>query len=92
MAEKKINIKYRMKKTYWGILLVTVIFIFSLIPKMDTKEAFTPQFQNCRDQGYTKEFCNQTPVSAYGPSSCTCSDGKLGRIIPGFGGKCICLY
>jgi hypothetical protein len=77
-------------KQYFWILLLLLFVLFSVFSKRNVKEGFSPSYQNCIDQGYSKEFCVQTPVSAYGPSTCLCDDGRLGRIIPGFGGECIC--
>lgn len=77
-------------KQYFWILLLLLFILFSVFSQRNVKEGFSPSYQNCIDQGYSKEFCVQTPVSAYGPSTCLCDDGRLGRIIPGFGGECIC--
>jgi len=72
-------------------LFLFIIFLFSIY-NHSFKEGFSSsKFDNCRAKGYSKEFCVQTPVSAYGPSSCLCEDGRLGRFIPGFGGECVCL-
>jgi hypothetical protein len=49
-----------------------------------------PSFSDCRAQGYTKEFCLQTPVSVLGPNACQCPLGEVGMVIPGFRGECIC--
>lgn len=73
------------------ILFLFIIILFSFLYKNKITEGFqTSQFDSCRSKGYSKEFCLQTPSSAYGPSSCLCEDGQLGRFIPGFGGKCVC--
>ena len=47
-------------------------------------------YEKCINSGYTKEFCIQTPTSVLGPAGCLCRDGSVGRIIPGFRGKCFC--
>jgi|UniRef100_A0A6C0CKB4 hypothetical protein len=73
------------------ILLLFIFVLFSIFSQKKFTEGFqSSQFDSCRSKGYSKEFCLQTPSSAYGPSSCLCEDGKLGRFIPGFGGKCLC--
>ena len=77
-------------KQYFWILLLLLFILFSVFSQRNVKEGFSPSYQNCIDQGYSKEFCVQTPISAYGPSTCLCDDGRIGRIIPGFGGECIC--
>lgn len=53
------------------------------------KEGFN-NFDECRSKGFSKEFCVQTPTSVIGPNACICQDGKIGQILPGFGGECIC--
>ena len=48
-------------------------------------------FSECRSKGFSKEFCLQTPASLpFGPASCRCEDGSIGRIIPGLRGECCC--
>jgi hypothetical protein len=77
-----------MKPLHWSILFLFIIVLFSIF---SLKEGFSPaKLDSCLAKGYSKEFCVQTPTSAYGPSSCLCEDGKLGRFIPGFGGQCVC--
>ena len=81
-----------MKSYQWIICGVMSIILISIIYKPLLQEGFTSsKYDNCLAKGYSKEFCVQTPVSAYGPSACLCKDGKLGRFIPGFGGDCVCL-
>lgn len=77
-----------MKLFYWVIVLFIVLCIIFSPPSI--REGFSSSYNSCIANGYTKSFCVQTPTSAYGPSSCLCEDGKLGRIIPGFGGQCVC--
>lgn len=45
------------------------------------------QYDNCRQQGYTKEFCLQNPLYV---DTCQCPSGNLGRILPGYKGACVC--
>ena len=80
-----------MKPFHWSILFLFIIVLFSIFSPSNILEGFSSsKFDSCRAKGYSKEFCVQTPTSAYGPSSCLCQDGKLGRFIPGFGGQCVC--
>jgi len=77
-----------MKYLLWIILLFILIIISQqFINRIMT---ISPMILSCLSKGYSKEFCSKTPPSAYGPSSCLCEDGKLGRFIPGFGEKCLC--
>jgi hypothetical protein len=85
-----------MKLSNWSIVLVVVSFIVSITilynisSQSFIREGFSSNYNSCIAKGYSKSFCVQTPTSTYGPSSCLCEDGKLGRIIPGFGGQCVC--
>jgi hypothetical protein len=47
-------------------------------------------FQQCRNLGYSKEFCVQTPTSLFGPAGCMCPDGSMGFVYPGLRGQCLC--
>ena len=49
-------------------------------------------YTDCMGQGYTKEFCVRTPLSQpwVQPNSCFCENGKMGTIMPGFRGECVC--
>jgi hypothetical protein len=88
---KKIKRYNIMKPFHWSILFLFIIVLFSIFSPSNILEGFSSsKFDSCRAKGYSKEFCVQTPTSAYGPSSCLCQDGKLGRFIPGFGGQCVC--
>lgn len=88
---KKIKRYNIMKPFQWSVLFLFAIVLFSIFSQNKITEGFSSSmFDSCRSKGYSKEFCIQTPTSAYGPSSCLCEDGKLGRFIPGFGGQCVC--
>lgn len=87
-AENKICIENIMKLLYWVVILFIVLFV--VFSPSSIREGFSSNYNSCIAKGYTKSFCVQTPTSTYGPSSCLCDDGKLGRIIPGFGGECVC--
>ena len=54
------------------------------------KEVGSKDFVDCRNKGYTKEFCLQTPYTNSGPGTCMCDNGQLGRELPGYKGKCVC--
>ena len=78
-----------------GPTLIFLIFIglsgFLVFQAFFTRqETFASSFKSCRNKGYTKEFCLQTPTANFGPSACTCLDGRLGGYLPGFRGQCIC--
>lgn len=87
-----------------GLILVILFFSYLNLPKqvsnkdkdnknldIKTKEGFTNHSYNeCINQGYTKEFCVQTPVSVLGPGYCLCRNGLLGFREPGFQGRCLC--
>ena len=44
--------------------------------------------QDCLNKGYTKEFCLTRPD----PGKCRCENGQIGKIMPGYGGECVCNY
>ena len=69
------------------LLFIGVIIFFSLSPS--TKEGFRT-YAECRRDGYSKEFCVQTPTSVWGPAGCICPDGSRGIIHPGLRGECLC--
>lgn len=68
-----------------SLLLLISIIIFWCKNKKKNLESFS-DFQDCRNKGFTKEFCQINPY----PDTCQCSNGSLGRIVPGFKGKCLC--
>jgi len=75
-----------------GLILVILFFSYLNVPKTkNIKEGFSNHSYNeCRNQGYSKEFCVQTPVSILGPGYCLCRNGLLGFREPGFQGRCVC--
>ena len=74
-----------------SILIILVIALNNIIfTKLDENFAAQPSYADCISKGYSKAFCVQTPVSVMGPSTCTCPDGNIGTIMPGFRGGCIC--
>ena len=50
----------------------------------------SPSYTSCIGQGFSKEFCLETPTLRYGPNVCSCQDGSIGYYAPGFRGACIC--
>jgi len=78
----------------WVFLFIIVISLCAFIQLQPAKEGFfsPPSFADCRADGFTKEFCVQTPLSApwLGPDVCRCPSGELGRRLPGFRGECVC--
>lgn len=70
-------------------IIITIIILFILSYWYYTKrmnlESFS-NFQDCRNKGFTREFCQVNPY----PNICQCSDGSIGRLIPGFKGRCLC--
>ena len=70
------------------IFLVSItVFFYLAYSKVD--EGFR-NYAECRRDGYTKEFCLQTPTSIWGPAGCMCPDGSRGIIHPGLRGECLC--
>ena len=72
-----------------ALFLILILFFAILTQPMVNLEGFTT-FDECRQKGYTSEFCVQTPVAFGGPASCQCLDGSLGIIAPGWRGACLC--
>ena len=54
-----------------------------------TTDFFIPTYQACRAQGYSREFCVQTPEEG-SPGSCICGDGRRGKFLVGYRGQCVC--
>ena len=54
-----------------------------------TTDFFIPTYQACRAQGYSREFCVQTPEGD-SPDSCMCADGRRGKYLVGYRGECVC--
>ena len=71
-----------------GLFIATVI-VFFYLSAQTIDEGFRT-FAECRADGYTKEFCLQTPTSLFGPAGCVCPDGSQGVIHPGLRGECLC--
>ena len=81
------NYKFTILIIFIIITLATLFIITEF--REDTKEGFG-NYNDCLSKGYTKEFCLTTPVANFGPGTCQCDDGSIGRVIPGFRGECVC--
>ena len=46
----------------------------------------SPQYDSCLSDGFTPAFCQERLL----PDTCLCSNGSVGRRLPGFGGACVC--
>jgi hypothetical protein len=69
-------------------IFYAILYKTNLVFNNTIVEGFS--YNECRGQGYSKEFCVQTPISVFGPNVCQCDDGRIGQILPGFRGECIC--
>ena len=67
-------------------IICLIIFVFFILKK-NKIEAFS-NYKECREKGFTKEFCIINPL----PNQCRCENGSIGKILPGFKGECICNY
>lgn len=75
------------------LLIVVATLFFLLSPYI--KEGFINthgRYQKCREKGYTKAFCLQSPYSRYPMFQCTCRNGLLGQRLPGIRRRCSCDY
>lgn len=82
--------KFVIKQNYITYIILTAIIIFTVsLYYTNQKEGFQT-YEQCRNLGYSKEFCVQTPSSIFGPAGCVCPDGSYGRIYPGLRGQCLC--
>lgn len=68
------------------ILLAFVIVLLVLKYSRHTRESFSNYFK-CLQKGFTKHFCVKNKLN---PNSCLCENGTVGKIVPGFKGKCVC--
>ena len=68
------------------VALFCLILIMSLVKT--TREGFS--YNECRDKGFSKEFCVTTPIAAQSTGICLCDNGSVGLQMPGFGGACVC--
>ena len=86
-----------------GLFLIALAVIYGLKGAMKTSHSkegflggstlttdfFIPTYQACRAQGYSREFCVQTP-EAGSPDTCMCADGRIGKYLVGYRGQCVC--
>lgn len=75
---------------YKSVLLVIGIIVAIAIFWPKNREGF--DYNSCRAQGFSKEFCVTTPTGAMGAGTCVCADGRIGMQLPGFYGECVCQY
>jgi len=81
-----------------GAFLIALAVLYGIKSAMVTKEGFNgvtsldyfiPTYQACRAQGYSREFCVQTPEEG-SPDGCLCADGRVGKYLVGYRGECVC--
>ena len=75
---------------YEKALLVLALLIATVAFWPSKREGFN--YNSCRAQGFSKEFCVTTPTGAMGAGTCLCDDGRVGMQLPGFYGECVCQY
>lgn len=68
------------------ILFILIIIFFLQVCQIEKVESFS-DYHKCRKDGLSKEFCVINPLI---PNTCICQNGKIGRKLPGFKGKCVC--
>ncbi len=68
------------------ICLLVAIILLVIKYSQTNKESFS-DYMSCLKKGFTKMFCVKNKFS---PDSCLCTDGTMGREVPGFKGKCVC--
>lgn len=66
------------------IKIALFVFLVVLLLTMPRIEGMTTN--ECLSKGYTKEFCMENPW----PSMCRCEDGRIGTLLGGFKGQCVC--
>lgn len=71
-------------------IILSSLLAFNYRLTVDRKEGFSQAYTDCRNKGFTSEFCVQTPIGASGVGTCLCDDGTIGLQLPGFGGDCVC--
>ena len=76
------------------LLLLFLVFVSVYLMKSNFRifsflENFedSSEYEACRDNGHTKEFCLENPKH---PVNCNCDNGKLGCKAKGFKGDCVC--
>jgi len=69
-------------------VIITSLFATTYRDNVNRKEGFS--YNDCRNKGFTSEFCVQTPIATAGVGTCLCDNGDIGIQLPGFGGECVC--
>ena len=69
-------------------IIITSLFATTYRDSVNRKEGFS--YNDCRNKGFTSEFCVQTPIATAGVGTCLCDNGDIGIQLPGFGGECVC--
>lgn len=78
-----------LKQLFVLSLYVLVLYVLYRMFLMNYAEPFQT-YDQCRNLGYSKSFCVQTPTSVFGPAGCMCPDGSMGQVYPGLRGGCMC--
>ena len=90
MNKKDIQLNQVIQATVFLFLFLLLGGLLLIVYPTLSRENFTNfNYANCIAQGYSKEFCIQRP-QLYGSDICTCSNGMVGKKLPGFGGECVC--
>ena len=78
------------------IIIVVILVLYYLIKnKYINTEPFVDthnRYLACREKGYSKQYCLQSPYSRYPMFQCTCKNGLLGQRLPGIKQRCSCDY
>jgi hypothetical protein len=82
--------KYKYINKYLNLYNNGVNYLSNMVGSGSNIEEGFQTYQQCRDLGYSKEFCVQTPVSLFGPAGCMCPNGQMGKVYPGLRGGCLC--
>lgn len=69
------------------LVFLILLFLYKYSNSNTTIKESYYDYINCLRKGYTKLFCTQNEIQ---PNLCVCKNGSVGKIIPGFKGRCIC--
>ena len=78
-----------------SVLIITLMAGILFMFKGPITETFIDthhRYLSCRNKGYTKAFCLQSPYARYPMFQCTCRNGLLGQRLPGIRRRCSCDY
>lgn len=68
-------------------MVILALIILWACQSMDEYEGdYFTDYQACRDNGFTKEYCLQRP----NPNQCLCDNGQTGTYVAGYGSECVC--